>query len=324
MKYDEIMVSINCLAYNHELYIKKCLDSLIMQKTNFKYEVLVHDDASTDNTAEIIRAYEKKYPDIIKPIYQTENQYSKGVAITLEFQYPRARGKYIAICEGDDFWTDDTKLQKQIDFLETNSEYVLCGHAAYYADGKDLLSKDKFFSNGIGDRELTTGEIISNWAMATNTMVFRKSVRGGDPIPYKGNAFNGDYALMTYLSLQGKVFYIDKLMSAYRVQSSGSLNDIWRKDRNKRLDSEERLIGLLERFNKYSDYKYDNVVVIKQAEVLHRILWEMNTLQEYRYYKKNYKNIYKKISIKKRIKLNVRLLFPVIYSNLKNILNKIN
>ena len=111
---EDIKVSVCCLVYNHEKYLRQCLDSLLMQETNFKYEILIHDDASTDGSADIIREYESKFPDIIKPIYQTENQYSKQVQISWTYQYPRARGKYLAWCEGDDFWSDKKKLQKQV------------------------------------------------------------------------------------------------------------------------------------------------------------------------------------------------------------------
>ena len=96
------MVSISCTTYNHEDYIADALESFLMQKIKFKYEILIHDDASTDRTAEIIKDYEKKYPEIIKPIYQTYNQYSKGIKVG-KFNRERAKGKYIAICEGDDF-----------------------------------------------------------------------------------------------------------------------------------------------------------------------------------------------------------------------------
>ena len=96
-----------------------------MQKTDFPFEILIHDDASTDGTADIIREYEAKYPDIIKPIYQTENQYSKGIKVSQVYQFPRAKGKYIALCEGDDYWTDPYKLQKQVDFRsESRIHYV--------------------------------------------------------------------------------------------------------------------------------------------------------------------------------------------------------
>ena len=108
-------VSVLCLAYNHEKYIKKCLDSILAQKTNFKYEIIINDDASTDNTANIIKEYEEKYPEIIKPIYQIENKYSKGEAIVEEYMLPKATGKYIAFCECDDWWLSDDKLQKQYD-----------------------------------------------------------------------------------------------------------------------------------------------------------------------------------------------------------------
>ena len=103
---DAIMVSIVCNAYNQEKYISEAIESFLMQKTNFEFEVLIHDDASTDHTPDIIRSYERKYPDIIFPIYQTKNQYSQGIHITPKYQIPRARGKYIALCEGDDYWTD--------------------------------------------------------------------------------------------------------------------------------------------------------------------------------------------------------------------------
>ena len=128
MDQNEIMVSICCLVYNHEKYLRQCLDGFVKQKTNFKFEALIHDDASTDNSQNIIREYEKKYPEIIKPIYQTENQYSKRAGVTWKIQFPRAKGKYIAMCEGDDFWTDEFKLQKQFDALEQNKDCVFCSH----------------------------------------------------------------------------------------------------------------------------------------------------------------------------------------------------
>ena len=118
------LVSILCDTFNHEKYISQALDGFIMQQTSFPFEIIVHDDASTDNTAQIIREYELKYPDLFVPIYQTENQFSKPeVNIWTDITFPKARGKYIALCEGDDYWTDPLKLQKQVDFLEENPEY---------------------------------------------------------------------------------------------------------------------------------------------------------------------------------------------------------
>ena len=124
-----IIVSVSCITYNHAPYIRACLDGFLMQKTSFVFEILIHDDCSTDGTREIIEEYSKKYPDIIFPIFQTENQYSKGVrGMMARFNFPRSRGKYIALCEGDDYWSDPYKLQRQVDFLEANTDFSICFH----------------------------------------------------------------------------------------------------------------------------------------------------------------------------------------------------
>ena len=121
-----IMVSIHCLVYNHEPFIRQCLEGFVMQKTNFPFEAIVHEDASTDGSAAIIREYAEKYPDIIKPIFETENQYSKHDDSIARVMHVHMRGKYIAWCEGDDYWIDPLKLQKQVDFLESHPDYGMC------------------------------------------------------------------------------------------------------------------------------------------------------------------------------------------------------
>ena len=323
MQNDEIVVSICCMAYNHESYIRKCIDSFLMQKTDFRFEVIIHDDASTDNTAQIIKEYERKYPEIIKPIYQTENQFSKGVSIPYKYQYPVACGKYIALCEGDDFWTDELKLQKQVDFLERNEDCVLCGHAAYYADNDSMLSKDTFFSYGMGTRIISTNEIIAGWVMATNSMVFKKIALDTEAIPYKGDAFNGDYALMTYLSLKGKVFFMDELMSAYRVESIGSITYGWKQDRKKRVDADERLLAMLDRLNKYTNFVYEDSVIKKQSVVLYCLLLDSRSIDEYKKYKLKYINIFNSIELISRFKLFLNIYFSGVYKLLKMVKQRI-
>lgn len=138
------LVSVRCITYNHEPYIAQAIDGFLMQKTNFPFEVVIHDDASTDKTADIIREYEKKYPLIIKPIYQTENQYSKGNGAVTKVVNTKLKGKYIAFCEGDDYWIDENKLQVQFDFMEYHPECSLCVHNTII---HDLMNKsnDMFF-----------------------------------------------------------------------------------------------------------------------------------------------------------------------------------
>lgn len=171
------LVSICCVTYNHENYIRDCLDSFLMQKTNFQFEVIIHDDASTDNTAKIICEYVEKYPDLFVPILQTDNQYSKGIKPYQTYVYPRAKGKYIAVCEGDDYWTDPYKLQKQVDFLESNNDYVLTCHR--YRKLDDNLDKwlcddqEKLFENHLEGFTFTYP--FKPWITKTLTLVFRSS-----------------------------------------------------------------------------------------------------------------------------------------------------
>ena len=140
-----IVVSIRCLVYNHASYLHQCLDGLVMQQADFDFEAIVHDDASTDGSAAIIREYAEKYPEIIKPIYETENQYSKGDGTLDRIMnaaiHPEAR--YIAVCEGDDYWTDPFKLQKQVNLLERHQDVGLVyGRARIYRQAKGKFSKN--------------------------------------------------------------------------------------------------------------------------------------------------------------------------------------
>ncbi|MCQ2340625.1 MAG: glycosyltransferase family 2 protein [Paludibacteraceae bacterium] len=123
----QILVSVSTIVYNHERFLRQCIEGVLNQQTNFAFEYLIHDDCSTDGSADIIREYAAKYPDVIKPVFETENQYSKGGPWgSAVWNYPRAKGKYIALCEGDDYWTDPLKLQKQVDFMESHPDYSVC------------------------------------------------------------------------------------------------------------------------------------------------------------------------------------------------------
>ena len=223
MKENEAMVSICCLAYNHEPYIRDCLEGFVNQRTNFKYEVLIHDDASTDKTADIIREYEAKYPDIIKPIYQTENQYSKRVKITDTLNLPRAKGKYIAWCEGDDFWIDENKLQKQFDFMQAHPEYSACVHNSYRLNCK--TGEKSLLSTFSEDRDLSLEDVVTNMSGFFQTSsVFIKKELAIIPKEFYGKDFS-DYQRVIYLALNGKIRYFKDVMSVYRLFSSGSWSE---------------------------------------------------------------------------------------------------
>ena len=215
----EVLVSVSCVTYNHSKYIRQCIDGFLMQKTNFAFEILIHDDASNDDTADIIREYEFKYPDKIKPIYQTENQYSKGISPTFKFNFPRAKGKYIALCEGDDYWTDPYKLQKQVDFLEANPEYGM----VYTAADKFIQNKNKKEGVLKGEENVTFDTLLKNNPIPTLTVLLRANAyKGYNELISKKQFKMGDYPLWFYISMKYKIHYIDDVTAVYRVMDNSA------------------------------------------------------------------------------------------------------
>ncbi len=223
LKNSKPLVSIICEAYNHESYIHHALDGFIMQKTDFIFEILIHDDASTDKTADIIRQYENKYPDLIKPIYQKENQYSKGVKITTGVQFTRAKGKYLAICEGDDYWTDPFKLQKQVNFLEKNPEYGLVYTEVDRLINKTKTIEEELFRNQIRLKQNTFTDILINaswlapctWMIRTD-VYFRYKCLQNDYVA-------GDFRLLLIMSKNSKIYFLKESTAVYReLENSAS------------------------------------------------------------------------------------------------------
>lgn len=218
-----VIVSIRCTVYNHEPYLRECLDGFVMQKTNFRFEAIVHDDASTDGSAAIIKEYAEKYPDIIKPILETENQYSKHDGSLQRIMDENMHGKYIALCEGDDYWIDSNKLQMQVDFLEKNPDYVLCFHNAikHWDDGscEDVFVMD----NKYEDREYLPLELYQGWFYPTASFLYRREVQF---CKVKHNfkskkGITGDVPLMMSATTIGKVYGFTKVMSVYNLHQSG-------------------------------------------------------------------------------------------------------
>lgn len=214
------LVSISCITYNHAAYIRQCLDGFIMQQTDFAYEVLIHDDCSTDGTTEIIREYAEKYPDVIKPMYETENQYSQGKPIgTSVWNLPRAKGTYVAICEGDDYWTDPLKLQKQVDILEAHSEMVCCYTNYGTVDKNNQMIEWPNHNKNIS-RSFTGDnfrELINGMYMQTLTILYRKDVL--ESLDYQGGI---DYSLALACALMGKCSYLKDVTANYRLHNASA------------------------------------------------------------------------------------------------------
>lgn len=224
MDNQEVLVTIRCCAYNHERFIRQCLEGFVMQKADFRFEAIVHDDASTDNTAAIIREYAEKYPDIIKPIYETENQYSKHDGSLTRIMNAHTRGKYVAICEGDDYWTDPYKLQKQVDFLESHPDYVMCSSRfdKYWQESGVLEEDpDKDFEGADYDLQNLIG---GKWLTQTLTVMYRRSAL--DLKHYARYGMSLDMILFYELLKHGKGYCFPEVMGVYRYHEGGVWSEV--------------------------------------------------------------------------------------------------
>lgn len=171
------LVSVCCITYNHAPFIRRSIEGMLMQQTTFPIEILIHDDCSTDGTTEIVKEYAAKYPDLIFPLYEEVNQYQNGKAGEIDFyNYKRACGKYIAYCEGDDYWTDPLKLQKQVEFMEAHEEYSICFHevSVYDTFREEFQSQQQYAIEG--DFDITTDMFVNGKTRIGQplSMVFRK------------------------------------------------------------------------------------------------------------------------------------------------------
>lgn len=222
MKQEEpILVAIHCLVYNHEPYLCDCFEGFVMQKTNFRFVAIVHEDCSTDHSADIIREYAAKYPDIFRPIYETENQYSKpdgSLGRIMSAAIDATGAKYIAMCEGDDYWTDPYKLQKQVDFLECHLDYVACFHNARIFNGTAY-----YLFNSLNESHFPTTEdiITRKWFIPTASLLYRNILTEQDYPEWRKNIISGDYLLELLLAKEGKFYYMDDVMSVYRKEGQG-------------------------------------------------------------------------------------------------------
>lgn len=277
MEKKETTVSICCLTYNHEKYVRKTLDGFLSQKTNFDFEVLINDDVSTDNTVNIVMEYEAKYPDIIKPIYQKENQYSKGKKMNCEFLFVKAKGKYIAMCEGDDYWTDNYKLQKQYDIMEQYAECSVSTHIVswIHENGSDLnrVFPPKTIRAGIVTPEEYMRSEAGNveWTFQTSSYFFRtKDIIDlcKEKPDFLVKSIVEDLPILLYLITRGSIYYIPEKMSCYRLGSSSSVTNTTLKQKKKVSIYYKNQIDCMKNYNEYTQmrFEYDIDKYIKHYE----------------------------------------------------------
>lgn len=199
--------------------MRDCLDGFVMQQTSFPYEVLVYDDASTDGTPVIIQEYAEKYPDIFKPTLYKKNNYSQGLGyVGFYTGIKEAKGKYVAYCEGDDYWTDPHKLQKQVDFLEAHPDYEICAHEVMvkYADGKQIAFSDfeKNLFLSVKNNDYTFDDMLTGNIIHISSMMYRNfDIKLPDWLPQISAC---DMVLFRLLGEKGKLHILPNTMSVYR------------------------------------------------------------------------------------------------------------
>ena len=239
----EPTVSVVALTYNHAAFLAHCLDSILAQQVGFPYEVVLHDDASTDGTTEIVRDYAARYPDVIRPIIQAENQYSKERGRVTRIVYGAARGKYIALCEGDDYWTDPMKLQKQVDAMEADPQAVGCFTDAWNEqDGVRTSYLDGIYAKPPASRTLGQREMVLGQNIPTCTFLFRRDALF--PLPdILNQAPVGDTVLYVHLTAKGHIRYLP-VHTAVRAMHPGGVHS--QSGRLSRIKVKEKLWPLLD------------------------------------------------------------------------------
>jgi len=275
-KSEKIVVSICMLAFNHEDYIAEALEGVLAQDVDFGYEIIIHDDASTDETAKFIRGYVSRYPKLIKPIYQSKNQWSRGINPSVFFNYPRVTGDYVAWCEGDDVWTSPSKLKIQIDIMEQRRNIGLCFHLAEikncvdsskgghsfgaYADASGLIDFDDVFLRRFG--------MIPTASCVVRRAVMERLAEFMAPRPY---LTSGDVHMQTLGALEGGAYFVNEVMLLYKFGSPSSLTKGILSDAEKNVNHHVSCIrGAISMWMNYFPHQSENTL---KKVIYKRLIW---------------------------------------------------
>ena len=315
------LVSVCCICYNHAKYLRQALDSVIAQKTSFPFEIIIHDDASTDGSQKIILEYQQKYPNLVFPLLQNENQYSKGVQLFNTFILPQIKGELYITLECDDFWCDETKLQKQVDALREHPDCVMCVHrvCVVHEDGtpKGECVPQQPLPSQIIDEEENIKLVAHNTLFHTTCRLTRTEIKRRlieeSPSWYTVSRFAGDRPEMLYFACAGNVCYIEDTLTCYRQGSVGSYTE--QLGRNQAFFLVVRK-QLAEMWSLFGQEHPQYASIAREAELQYRkeallvelrnptpaCLWRTSRGQQ--------SEIYKRFSVQEKSKLWVKAWFP--------------
>lgn len=317
----DVAVSVFCTVYNHEKYLERCLDGILSQKTTFPYELIIHDDCSTDNSVEILRLYESRFPSILSVIYEKDNQYSKGVFIRSEIMFPRSKGKYVALCEGDDYWIDENKLQKQFDFMEKHQR---CSMSVHNTVKHDLITdQDDLFNKWNEEKKLTEEDVFIGWNVHTSSY-FMKRELAFTPLEFK--YWFGDYVMLTMAFNIGDIWFLPDIMSVYNYNNKAGMTCSSYSDL-RAFKQETLRVDFLNKYNDFTEYRF-NSTIEKRLMFSNIALANFQANQEHSFqnYKKlkhaiknNYQGfVYYSSSEKLKLKFKtLNYLFFLIYQNIR-------
>ncbi|WP_075981920.1 glycosyltransferase [Bacillus massilinigeriensis] len=316
-----ILVSINCITYNHEKYISDAIEGFLHQKTDFEYEILIGEDCSTDCTREIVEKYAKSYPNLIRVITSSRNV---GAAENMRRLFQNSKGKYIALCEGDDYWIDMNKLQKQVDYMENNPDCTLCFHNGIVVEDKNKINdrsvipwmknNEKYYFNR--SCQYTAGELALLGYIPTASYLYPKHLLEDLP-DWCYNAIVGDNVIKLITSSHGYAYYMNECMSVYRFGIGGSATSNWIKENDsieKKITHCQGFIDLFDNFNQYSNQKFTEE--IEKAKKIFEfqiaiIKGDLKLIREERF-----KENLAELSLREKIKLYSKCLFPKAYTKM--------
>lgn len=311
---DRPAVTVCVTAYNQEKYIGEALDSILAQRTDFEFIILIHDDASTDRTARIIKEYESAHPERIHAIYQTVNQYSQNIGIQGEILSPLVTTEFTALNEGDDFWIDPNKLQIQYDYMIEHPECAVCCHAArqVLSEGQatDIVMPDNVRPLNTSILDMDTILAIGG-ALPTNSFFYRqRHAQNGFPEFYNRCAV-GDYPMILYLATQGSVYFLNRHLSAYRFNAEGSWTRSWVQDPNIYIRTNESIIRMLDEFDEFTGRRHQEAIRDKQINYRFENIMLSRDLKAIA--DEPYRSLYRALSFKRRLRFQIASRFKALH-----------
>ena len=315
----EIMVGISLICYNHAPFLRKCLDSILMQKVNFRYQVVVGEDCSTDNSREILREYEEKYPDIFVMLYNEKNLGPSGNSLNVK---RHLTGKYIVGGETDDFWTDENRLQKQFDFLESHPEYVAVGSNFYSVDAEGKQGRMELFDYQVNKPYELKDYLLYGYVIHGNTLMYR------NVIPFQSEKYlkmrsvattMGDIITRVLLYDKGRIFILPDIMHAHRsgAKTPSSFSCSYQ---TRALEYTKMYCCIVDAIEEYCDGKYD-LYELKANRTA--ALMEMKYLSKCKIDSVEYKNYFQSLPKKICRKAKMRFIQKIARKIWRKILRKI-